>query len=386
MSNKEKFSLEQALSEASVLSEKVEKGEAKDYPEADLQFDIEQLMQDPEAVLQKFANTLFTVKSGDWRVAAQFAIKTRLNKEGNPSKGYLNGLRKLAGGAEKEREIIITAAYLYELRYCKENQAGKAQTPTLFRAVLEYAKEREGLLGQAMRQYLKTVSLQEIYANFKDFNRLNPEDMPMLADLALSRLETEKESANEIINDAMHDLFKPLKGKKVLRAEVFIDEKTNWGARGYHTSINAERYSIGALNALLAKAQKENPEIIEELVNIVDEKLYSSLIPLDEKEFHKYVDAQLKTGRNLYYVKEEHEKMVAMNRVFQRSSILSAALLARKEKRDLEAEQLEEGFDQLKVQRDALEAKKMEEEKKVDEKRWMILFQKSAGWKLMRQT
>jgi hypothetical protein len=334
MENRKRYTLEQAQTEASRLQEKIQRGEAKNFDEAELLVEAEELIKNPEATMRGFVNSkLSDLQSVEgWEGRLQIHLKNRL--AGKPDKRYLFALSQFARGDNKEEVKIVTAAYLYELEHRNEMPKIPYYNPTvLFRFALNFAKTRDDLLGAAMKKYLDSISLEEIYKNFKGAENITPDDLPRLAEEALKRLSREEESSKKVLNDAKIDLFRPavnVKAKR-LRAESFFMPVGNY-------NFNFDRFTPEVLNYLLTNVKEENPAIFNEVINRIDEELSrisQRNIPLDEKEFEKRLEATPYNERN--YLREDYQKLVAFRRIIQSVPVLRMAYNEIIRKRQLEA-------------------------------------------------
>lgn len=378
MESGEKYNLEKAQAEALQLQEKVQRGEAKDLNEAELQLEAEKLIQNPETIIRGFVESRLSdlQQVEGWEARLQVNLKKHL--AGKLNKRYLLNLRQAASSMNEEKERVVTAAFLYELDHRNEMQAIPNYNPTvLFRLTLNFAKDREDLLGVAMKKYLASVSLEEIYKNFKGVKGITPYDLPLLAEVALERLSREEESSKQVLEDAKIDLFRPavnVKDKK-LRADSFFMRVGSY-------DFNAERFTPEVLNYLLTDVKKENPTLFQEVVKKIDgelERISRKNIPLDEKEFAQKLEGVPYSER--VYLKRDYHAITAFHRMIQLVPVLNEAYseiikrrqLEEAEKARVEKErqrQLAVEREQEKVRRDAEEQREAEERNRIYLEKW----------------
>jgi len=371
MKSRKKYTLEQARTEASRLQEKIKSGEAKNFDEAELQVGAEDLIKNPEATIHDFINSKLSdlqLVEG-WEGRLQIHLKNRL--AGKPDKRYLFALSQFAHGDDKEEIKIVTAAYLYELEHRNEIPKIPYYNPTvLFRLALNFAKTRDDLLGIAMKKYLDSISLEEIYKNFKGAENITPDDLPRLAEEALKRLSREEEASKKVLNDAKIDLFRPAVNAKAkrLRAESFFMPVGNY-------KFNFDRFTPEVLNYLITNVKEENPSIFNEVINRIDEELSrisQKNIPLDEKEFEKKLEATPSYNER-DYLRKDYQKLVAFRRIIQSVPVLSMAYNEIIRKRQLEAAEKaraeEKRQRQLKLEREQRRLRDEENKRKLAEER-----------------
>lgn len=333
MEGREKYTLGQAQTEAPRLQEKVQRGEAKNLEEAELQIEAEKIIQNPEATIHGFVDSKLSdlQQIEGWEGRLQMNIKNRL--AGNPDKRYIIGLSQSTRGMSEEKEKIVTAAYLYELEHRDEMPKIPNYNPTvLFRLTLDFAKTRDDLLGVAMKKYLDSVPLEEIYKNFRGVKNITPQDLPRLAEVALERISREQESSKKVLGDAETDLFRPAVNvkKKALQAESFFMPVGNY-------NLNADRFAPEVLNYLLTNTKEENPDIFGEVVKRIDvelERIAHKNIPLDEKEFAKKLEEVPYSERD--YLRRDYQKLIAFREMTQAVPVLSTAYNEIIEKRRME--------------------------------------------------
>jgi|GEM_PF-5735020 len=337
-----KYTPERAIEEATRLQEKVQEGTAQDYKEAELQLEAEKLIQSPESTVRGFIDSKLSDLQHveGWEGRLQMNLKNRL--AGNPDKRYLLGLRQAASGMSEEKEKIVTAAYLYELEHRNEMEAIPNYNPTvLFRLTLDFAKTREDLLGVAMKKYLNSVPLEEIYKNFKGVKGITPEDLPRLAEMALERLSVEEESSKNVLEDAKTDLFRPAvnaKNKK-LQADSFFTSVGNY-------AFNAERFTPEALSYLLTNVKEENPTLFQEVVQKIDtelERISRKNIPADEKEFARKLEEVAYSERD--YLRRDWHAMKVFNEMIQSVPALGEAhneIITKRQLKEAETARVEE--------------------------------------------
>lgn len=379
MEGREKYTLEHAQTESSQLQERVQRGEAKDLDEAELQLEAEKLIQNPEATMRGFVDSKLSdlQQVEGWEGRLQMNLKNRLS--GEPDKRYLFGLSQSARGENEERVKMVTAAYLYELEHRNEIPKVPNYNPTvLFRFALDFAKTRDDLLGVAMKKYLDSVSLDEIYKNFKGVKNITPYDLPRLAEEALERLSREEESSKKVLSDAKTDLFRPAVNVKVkrLQADSFFMSVGNY-------NLNAERFTPEVLNYLLTDVKAENPAIFSEVVKRIDDELSrisKKDIPLDEKELAKKLEETPYSERD--YLRRDYQKLVSFRGMVQSVPALSEAYNEIIEKRRAEeAEKIrveEERQRQLELEREQERILGEEEKQRLAEERERIYREEFA--------
>ncbi len=317
--DEKRYTIEKAIEESTNHQQKVREGEVKDLNEVELQLEAEQLIQNPEATMRGFVdlklNDLQQVEG--WEGRLQINLKNRLS--GNPDKRYLLGLRQAASGMSDEKEKIVTAAYLYELEHRTEMVPIPNYNPTvLFRLTLDFARTREDLLGVATKKYLDLIPLEDIYKNFKGVKNITPDDLPRLAEVALERRSREEESSRKVLEDAKTDLFRPAVNSKnrTLQADSFFTSVGNY-------ALNAGRYTPEVLNHLLTSAKEENPDLVQEVIKTIDEKLeriYRKNIPLDNNEFERKLDEIPYSER--YYLKRDRHEMLTLQKIVSSVPVL----------------------------------------------------------------
>ena len=383
MEGRKKYTLEQAQTEASRLQEKIKSGEAKNFDEAELLVEAEELIKNPEATMRSFVNSKLSdlqLVEG-WEGGLQIHLKNRL--AGKPDNRYLFALSQFARGDNKEKVKIVTAAYLYELEHRNEMPKIPYYNPkVLFRFALNFAKTRDDLLGIAMKKYLDSISLEEIYENFRGADNVTPDDLPRLAEEALKRLPREEESSKKILNDAKTDLFRTASNVKVklLRAESFF---MSIGSNYYRYKFNFTRFTPEVLNYLLTNVKEENPAIFNEVIKRIDEELLrisQKDIPLDEKEFEKKLEATPYNERD--YLRENYQKLVAFRRIIQSVPVLRMAYNEIIRKRQLEAAEKaraeEERQRQLELEREQRRLRDEENKRKLAEEQDKIYQEELA--------
>ncbi|MFH1405176.1 MAG: hypothetical protein ABIH21_03715 [Patescibacteria group bacterium] len=321
MDGQKKYTLEQAR----IGEKKAQCNEVKDVVEAKLQFEADDLIQNSEAILKNFIESELTdlPKSEAWKARLQMNIRNRLAD--NPDKRYIFGLSQSAKGVEEERTRLVTAAYLYEFEHRNEMPHIPNYNPTvLFRFALDFAKTREDVLGITMKKYLDTVPLAKIYEHFKGAKNSTPQDLPRLAEVALERCLQKDESAQEVLDDARTDLFRPAvnEKEKKLRAESFFMRVGNY-------DINAERFTPEVLHFLLTSIKKEDPAIFNEVVKRIDsdlERFAQEGIPFDEKEFaQKQAEVQWGDWSKRQYLEKSHHRLVTFHNMTKSVPVIKDA-------------------------------------------------------------
>lgn len=352
--------------EITPAQEHVQIGSPRDLATANLQIEVEKLLEDSEAILRTFVAAPLSDYSGltGWQLRLQMNIRNRL--AGSPDKRYLVGLSQAARGMNEEKAKIVTAAYLYELDHRDEmRNIPNYNSAVLLRLTLGFSKTRDDLLGVAMKHYLDAVPLEEIYKNFGDAKNLTPQDLPGLAALALERFSKESDAARKVLENAKADLFRPAVNtkRKTLRAEGFFQR-----VGGY--SFNAERYSSEGLDHLLTSVKEQDPNIFDEVVKIIDvelERVTRKEIPLDSDEF------LTRLNKSQYHewesLRRDHGKLVFLHSMIQTVPVLRAAHDEIVENRRIEkaqkAREEEERQHQLELEREQEKVRGEEERRGV---------------------
>lgn len=279
---------------------------AKDDKEKKLQKEVDELVANPEKVLREFVGRRLSDSEmlQGWEGGLQIRIRDRL--AGKENKRYIFGIGQSARSLDKEKEKVVTAALVYELQHRGETEQGAYEKPALlFRMALKVPREG-GLYERAVAKAVDAISLQEIFTEITTTKVKTPEDLPLIAHLAVERMAKgqELEMVKKIVVDVADDLFRRTK-KSRLEPEIFFERAVS---QGWNREFEL-RYSPEIMDLALEQIQISAPNAFKSAVISLRNKAERKDIPATE-------EAVMQKVKNISLDKwQERETLLRANNV-----------------------------------------------------------------------
>ena len=315
-----------------------------DQPQSELNSKADEIINNPEEPLQRFVSKPPSEiqQMGVSGINLHRNIANRLN--GNPPDSkYLFSLGRAperVSEPNEEKEGLLAAAMIYEFKNIKDMTPDGGYNPkVLFRTALRFAKEQKGLLGVTMQKHINTIPLGEIFNRFK--NQLDlPEDLPRLSEIAMERLHTEEEAANEVLDTTTTFLF-----SLHTNTRTKLPEKKKFLKVVKKKGLYMKEFNLEVLDYAFIRLRYRNSKIFDSVLTEIHEKLSQNniddkdKIPLDEDEFkHKFRD---KNSFNIKLLENERDEIIFLDRIVNSLPILNQAYNEYVQKKELQTQQIQ---------------------------------------------